>query len=50
MRSFTVRDAEELYNVRNWGSGFFSIGENGNLRVHPRGEGDPASEPQGLDR
>jgi len=42
MITFTVRDAEELYNVNNWGSGFFSIGRNGHVEVHPRGEGTPA--------
>ncbi len=42
MRAFTVRDAAELYNVKNWGAGFFSIGPNGHVQVHPRGEGGPA--------
>jgi arginine decarboxylase len=32
---WTVSDARELYDVEGWGKGYFSIGENGNLWVHP---------------
>ena len=32
---WTAIDAEELYEVRRWGNGYFSVGENGNLLVHP---------------
>jgi arginine decarboxylase len=33
--AWTVTDATELYEVARWGKGYFSIGENGHLRVHP---------------
>ncbi len=36
---WTTHAAAELYDVASWGKGYFSIGENGNLRVHP--EKDP---------
>lgn len=37
---FTVTDAAELYDVAAWGKGYFSVGENGHLFVHP--DKDPA--------
>lgn len=35
---WTITDAAELYDVASWGKGYFSIGENGNLVVHPTKE------------
>ncbi|HYP12746.1 MAG TPA: arginine decarboxylase, partial [Bryobacteraceae bacterium] len=35
---WTVSDAKELYDVPAWGKGYFSVGENGNLWVHPSKE------------
>ncbi len=35
---WTVSDAAELYDVASWGKGYFSVGENGNLFVHPEKE------------
>jgi arginine decarboxylase len=32
---WTTADAAELYDVAAWGKGYFSIGENGHVRVHP---------------
>ena len=32
---WSATDAEELYEVSRWGKGYFSIGDNGHLRVHP---------------
>ncbi|MDP2999458.1 MAG: biosynthetic arginine decarboxylase [Bryobacterales bacterium] len=32
---WTVGDAAELYDVASWGKGYFSVGENGHLMVHP---------------
>jgi arginine decarboxylase len=32
---WTVADASELYDVASWGKGYFSVGPNGHLRVHP---------------
>ncbi len=37
MRGWTVRDSAELYGISNWGAPYFSVGENGCLRVHPHG-------------
>jgi len=35
---WTTTDAAELYDVAAWGKGYFSIGDNGNLFVHPTKE------------
>lgn len=32
---WTSTDAAELYEVSRWGNGYFSVGQNGNLKVHP---------------
>ena len=32
---WTVLDASELYDVQSWGKGYFSVGANGNVHVHP---------------
>ena len=32
---WTVSDASELYDVPRWGQGYFSVGEQGHLLVHP---------------
>ncbi|MCA9066737.1 MAG: arginine decarboxylase, partial [Planctomycetaceae bacterium] len=32
---WTLHDAEELYEVPRWGSGYFSVGASGNVMVHP---------------
>jgi len=32
---WTVLDASELYDVQRWGKGYFSVGTNGNVLVHP---------------
>jgi arginine decarboxylase len=32
---WTFKDASELYDVPAWGKGYFSVGENGHLWVHP---------------
>ena len=41
MRGWTVRDSLELYNVANWGAGFFTVNEQGHVEVRPRGENGP---------
>jgi arginine decarboxylase len=33
--AFTTVDATELYEIDRWGAGYFSIGDNGNVLVHP---------------
>ena len=35
---WTTSDAAEMYDVASWGKGYFSVGENGNLFVHPTKE------------
>jgi arginine decarboxylase len=35
---WTFNDASELYDVPAWGKGYFSVGENGHLWVHPTKE------------
>jgi len=32
---WTTADAGEIYDVASWGKGYFSVGENGHLWVHP---------------
>jgi arginine decarboxylase len=39
VRRWTVTDAAELYDIARWGKGYFSVGEEGHVRVHP--EKDP---------
>ncbi len=41
MRGWTVRDSLELYNVANWGAGFFTVNDKGHVEVRPRGEQGP---------
>ncbi|RUO29071.1 biosynthetic arginine decarboxylase [Aliidiomarina sanyensis] len=35
MSNWTIEDAEELYGVKRWGAGYFSIGEHGNIQISP---------------
>lgn len=35
---WTTADAAELYDVASWGKGYFSVGENGHIWVHPAKE------------
>ncbi len=35
---WSITDAGELYDVASWGKGYFSIGSNGHLWVHPNKE------------
>jgi len=32
---WTTADSSELYDVASWGKGYFSVGQNGHLYVHP---------------
>ena len=41
-RKWTVEDSLELWNIRQWGNGYFSANERGNLAVQPAGPGTPA--------
>jgi len=42
MGEWTIRQARELYNIRHWGGGYFDIGKQGHLLVHPEGGSDRA--------
>ena len=33
--SWTIEDAERTYGVSSWGGGYFTIGDNGNVKVLP---------------
>jgi len=37
---WTPQTASDLYDVASWGKGYFSVGDNGHVRVHP--EKDPS--------
>lgn len=39
---WSIADAAELYELGRWGHGYFSVGENGNLQVHPTRETERA--------
>ncbi len=41
MHAWTVRESLELYNVQNWGAGFFTINGDGHVEVRPRGPDGP---------
>ena len=43
IRSWTIRDAAETYNVNAWGAGYFRINEAGHIEVTPDGNGGPRS-------
>ena len=36
--AWTIADAAELYEIDRWGKGYFTIGAEGNVRVHPTRE------------
>ncbi len=42
LHKWRVEDSLELYNVRQWGSGFFGINERGNVIVSSRGSEGPS--------
>ncbi|MGH9662494.1 MAG: biosynthetic arginine decarboxylase, partial [Bryobacteraceae bacterium] len=37
---WTAQDARDLYDIASWGKGYFTVGDNGNVWVHP--SKDPA--------
>jgi arginine decarboxylase len=42
-KSWTARQAEELYGVQNWGAGYFSVSDQGEVVVRPSGNGGAVS-------
>lgn len=47
-RQWQVSDAAELYDVARWGAGYFSVGENGHIHVHPHRNSARAIDLKGL--
>ena len=41
--AWTIADSRSMYGIRHWGAGYFDIGDNGQVCVHPRGKHDDAS-------
>jgi arginine decarboxylase len=39
---WTPADSLDLFNIRGWGNGYFSVNAAGNMIVHPGGPGAPA--------
>ncbi len=37
-RPMTPSEAEDLYGIHRWGAGYFAVGDDGHLRVHPTKE------------
>ncbi len=40
VRRWTASDAAEMYEVARWGKGYFSVAEDGHVRVHPTKDPD----------
>lgn len=34
-QTWTIEDSEDLYGVKRWGAGYFSVGESGNVQISP---------------
>lgn len=41
LQVWSIQDSKELYNIRNWGLGFFDVNEKGHVTVHPNGADSP---------
>ena len=37
LQQWSVEDSAELYGIRNWGAGYFSVSEEGEVIIHPQG-------------
>lgn len=40
LKAWTVQDSADLYNIRNWGKGYFTINSDGNVAVCPNRRDD----------
>ncbi len=49
MTSWSIEESEALYNVRNWGGGFFGVGPQGSVTVHPAGDVGTPGTGEGVD-
>jgi arginine decarboxylase len=38
-KRWSTADSQDLYNIRGWGNRYFSVGDAGNILVHPEGPG-----------
>jgi len=41
MRAWTVEDSAELYNIQNWGAGYFRVNDRGHVEVSPSASPGP---------
>lgn len=41
LRPWTIRESADLYNIDNWGKGYFRINEAGHVEVQPKGADHP---------
>ena len=48
--SWTRQDASELYEIARWGKGYFSVGANGHVLVHPTKDPEPRDRSQAAGR
>lgn len=39
LQQWGVEDSAELYGIRNWGAGYFSVSDEGEVVIHPMGSG-----------
>ena len=42
IENWSVEKSKSLYGVENWGDGYFSINDSGNVSIYPRGCPGPA--------
>ena len=38
--SWSIADSRNMYGIRHWGAGYYDIGDNGHVSVHPHGKYD----------
>ncbi|MBN2724856.1 MAG: biosynthetic arginine decarboxylase [Deltaproteobacteria bacterium] len=48
LKNWSINEARELYNIMNWGRGFFDINQNGNVCVYPEKNRDQFLDIKGL--
>ncbi len=42
LRSWSIQDSADLYQIQNWGEPYFSVGSGGEVVVHPEGRSGPS--------
>ena len=48
--AWTTVDATEMYEIARWGQGYFSIGDNGHVKIHPTKEAGPVDRSEAAGR